>query len=77
MKRAMDEMVHHRKQYKVQYILFIHNFVAGGKLSNRNENEVYYCQLHRQILLLESTADNLDISALAVGLAERSSVEPL
>ena len=46
-------------------------------MSNRNENEVYYCQLHRQILMLESTADDLDISALAVGLAERSSVEPL
>ena len=27
--------------------------------------------------MLESTADDLDTSALAVGLAERSSVEPL
>lgn len=50
--------------------------LVGGKTSNKNENEVYYCQLHRQILMLESTPE-LSESALSVGLAERSSTESL
>lgn len=47
-------------------------FVGGCS----NQNELYYCQLQRQMLLIESNAD-LSEAALAVGLAERSSIEPL